>query len=640
MNPHVVEHLFSAVHGIAAGLASCAVFQVAGLLLLPRRWGASIDGFGAALIGAGFYVVLCWIAIGARNMPLIYVIFAFAALLCLLASVRLGWLQSAVKVRLASPATGRSALAFCAFYALTYVLIMPPTGGTYLPLAPSGNVDLVTYARYAQHVLEQGIPGLSYAAFGYLDSPASTYLLAWQSIWFGRDPLTAALPTLFAVVALFGVIAAEVSRSVFGLSTRTSMAVACVTLTSPFFRWIASGYALSTLLMVTVLLYLAWLVSRVAISRVMDGPIVAAFVGACVFLWFVQPLSPAWVGRTATATAIVAGSVSPLTILGWPGRLIQPENIGVARAGALTILPLVPLVWASLLYGLRHGIASTRTVMSEDDRHLTMALAGYVTVAFIIGNVAVDAASDPGASRVSARWHDLKEVNRLPFRAVTLKMDDPPDGLRTSLALYFLPTKKATVIGPDVNLKDLPLDTVSKSAPMFIQNFGCQGVGHDNTLSIRGIGCLTFSPPSIKLGKTYPFSHTFLFMSYEDMARSSGGRLSTRATLPLKLTADPEITPVNRDLYVNLLVNPVLPAGGKPQRMIFNWGSDRHGEASLADVGWISFPVRSNDWTGNRLWTLAVEIEFPDRRRMLFQELSVTETPSGRLLEPALAGAH
>ena len=48
---------------------------------------------------------------------------------------------------------------------------------------------------------------------------------------------------------------------------------------------------------------------------------------------------------------------------------------------------------------------------------------------------------------------------------------------------------------------------------------------------------------------------------------------------------------------------------------------------------WFSLPVGSDDWTGNRLWTVPVAIDFPDGSKILFQETALTESPRGRLAD-------
>ena len=93
-----------------------------------------------------------------------------------------------------------------------------------LTLPPDGALDLVTYARYAKQLLLFGTANVDFATFEYLRSPASAYLLAWHSLFFLGDPLNAAMPLLFMVAALFGAIAVDLARSLFGLSWRAAMA--------------------------------------------------------------------------------------------------------------------------------------------------------------------------------------------------------------------------------------------------------------------------------------------------------------------------------------------------------------------------------------------------------------------------------
>ena len=112
----------------------------------------------------------------------------------------------------------------------------------------------------------------------------------------------------------------------------------------------------------------------------------------------------------------------------------------------------------------------------------------------------------------------------MPFQAFTLKVADQPNGLSTALAMYYMPGRKSHVIGRGVSLDELPFDTVSRQQPMFIQNFGCQGVGHGDTVSAPGVGCLLMAPPSMTVGTSYPFNRTFLFLNFDRMTRARPGR--------------------------------------------------------------------------------------------------------------------
>jgi hypothetical protein len=236
-------------------------------------------------------------------------------------------------------------------------------------------------------------------------------------------------------------------------------------------------------------------------------------------------------------------------------------------------------------------------------------------------------------------WRELNQIGRIPFQAFTLKVADRPNGLSTALAMYYMPGRKADVIGRGVATNRLPFETVTRQQPMFIQNFGCEGVGHGDAVSAPGVGCLLMAPPSMTLGTSYPFNRTFLFLNFDRMsARDPGGRWNAESTINLRLTTDPQRVSLNRDLYVNLLVNPFLPAGVKPQRLLLRWGNGRQGEVVVDEREWFSLPVGSGDWSGERLWTVPVTIEFPDGRTILFQEVALTETPRGAVpdqLRPA-----
>jgi hypothetical protein len=304
------------------------------------------------------------------------------------------------------------------------------------------------------------------------------------------------------------------------------------------------------------------------------------------------------------------------------------------RSAALVVLPLVPLLWSSAVSGLRRLPALERIEVSADDRRLAGALVVYLGAGVIIGNVAVHAVTGPAPVRWPGAWRDLDRLGRMPFRAVTLKVADEPNRLSTVLSMYYMPGRKVQVIGRGVPPDELPFDNVSRQQPMFIHNFGCEGVGHDDTVPVRGVGCLLMAPPSMTVGTSYPFNRTFLFMHFDRMtAREPGGRWNTQSTLNLRLTADPQRAGLDREMFINFLVNPFLPADVKPQRLVLRWGTDRRGETLVGERQWFSLTLGSNDWKGNRLWTVPIAIDFPDGRTILFQEVALTESPRGQVAQ-------
>ena len=300
------------------------------------------------------------------------------------------------------------------------------------------------------------------------------------------------------------------------------------------------------------------------------------------------------------------------------------------RLAALVVIPFVPFAWAAAMWAFRRS-PLLGWISSSADRQLASALVIYMAAGVIIGNVAVQAASVSRPSRWPAGWRQLNQIGRLPFQTFTLKVADEPGGLSTALAMYYMPGRKAHVIGRGVANDQLPFENVSRQQPMFIQNFGCEGVGHGDTVSAPGVGCLLMAPPSMTVGTVYPFNRTFLFLDFDRMTpREPAGRWNTQPTLNLTLTADPQRTRLDREMHVNFLVNTFIPDGGKPLRLAVRWGRNRRGEVMVGGQQWFSLPVGSDDWTGNRLWTVPVAIDFPDRSKILFQETALTESPRGQ----------
>ncbi len=631
----VGAHLLGLVYGLAAGVFSLTVFFVAGLLVTPRRWQQSMRWPDTLIAGLTFFVVLCWIGVSSRNLPLKYVALVFAAIMWVLASTRLRWLQSALAGRARSPRTRAWMTEFAFFYALAYFLNPPAAGSTVLPLGPGDNIELVTYARYARQLLDSGTPDIDLAAFEYLHSPAAIDLLAWHSLLHGRDPLQAAMPALFACTALFATIAAETARSVFGLSRLASIAIACVAVCAPLLRWALGTYGLAEIVAASALLYvLRTLIAAVAHRTVPAVSVTTAITGVVLLLFAAPPWS-GWGTHGLQSVAALFSSVPWLSLAGVPGTISAELSLS-ASAAVIVALACLPLIWAGAGYAARRWQLLDRLNPSETDRRLARALVTYAGLGLILGNVTVQAVRRTEATQRPATWRQLGEASRLPFRALTMKVVDDANGLSTGLVLYYLPGRTAEVFGRGIPPQDLSFESVSKERPMFIQSFNCDGVGHRDTVLVREVGCLLMEPPGMALDTSYPFNQTFLFVAFDRMtAREGGGRWNTRPTLHLRVTSDPQRTPLDRELFINLLVNPFLPEGVKPQRLIVTWGSQRKGETAVSQREWFSLPVRSGDWKGNRVWSVPITIDFLDGRTLLFHEIALTESPRGTVVPPS-----
>ena len=630
----LVAHIGIA-HGAGAALVSLAIFYLVGILLMPRSMQSRVRWPDCVALAIALYVVLCWVAVSAWHTPVIYVASLFAAVAWLLLVLRLRWALRPLRARLLHPATRRWLIEFCLLYVLAYILIRPAPGRGLLPLAPEGSLDLVTYARYARQVLEIGIPNVELAAFDYMRSPAGIFLLAWQSLQFGRDPLEAAIPVLFMLAALFGMMAAEAVRAAFSVSKRAAFAIAALGMCAPVFRWSLTTYSLAELMTATALLAGVGALVRAA-SRKQPAGLLPSIAACGVLLWFAAPTSAWRPASIATGFSEIWSMFSPAALAGLP----QSTPIG-ARTSASSIvatalvLAVVPLLWAAALYVFRRSGVVERIASSETDRQLACSLAAYVVAAIVVGNVAIHAVHGPETIRRSGAWRQLGEVSRTQFQGITLRVTDQPDGLSTALALYYLRDRKAEVFGPDTTPESLSFDTVSRQQPMLIQDFSCDGVGHSDTVSVRGVGCLLLAPPSMTLEEPYHFNRTYLFLTYDRTERDPNGRWNTSPTLNLEVTADPQRARLDSDRFMNVLVHPFLPEGVKPHRLVLRWGAGQHGEILVADRRWFSLPVRSGDWHGNRLWKLPIAIDIPDGKKILFQAITLTESPSGEVIAPA-----
>jgi hypothetical protein len=123
-----------------------------------------------------------------------------------------------------------------------------------------------------------------------------------------------------------------------------------------------------------------------------------------------------------------------------------------------------------------------------------------------------------------------------------------------------------------------------------------------------------------------------LFINHSGMTqREHGGRWNVGPEMEWRIAADPSRMPLDRDLYLNVRINPHLPANVPPHRVRVTFEDDS-AELPLDRESHVSMPVKSGDWIRNRVWTLPVRVSFPDGRTMLFHELSLTTSPRGAVM--------
>jgi hypothetical protein len=746
----VLLHAANLIHGLAAAAVFAACFFLAGFLMIPRRLDAALgSGETPAMLGAAVYVLLCWFgvdfAIPGKHMAGAFTVAVIAAALA-----RYRWVAGALRARnVISRDSGYWWAAFALLYALAYLYTLPTVGGEHLPIAWTGNIDLLTYIRYTRHLWELGpsnLVGFDYLNFVYLQTPGLFHLMGWFSALFGNDPLSAAMPAQFALTALIATVSARIACSIFGIHRSAAVAIGAMVISAPFFRYIVGAYYLSTLMSAPVFLWLLWTTLSLRPVKFFKLPVLIRFGSAHLLLLFIYPfllftalaaqigaVLLAWVGelqegrrtwreasRTAAASlAAIAASfgvvvacfferlkwsfdmvtgLSQVGVAGWPLELISPlalfgfpgirgAQIQVApqlRPWALGGFLLVALglmwmylwkfqrqtsavqkalvtlsaagIFAYCAYYLRVGPSyqqwkfASYTVMpfifvvfaavvrvARESRHARVMARGLAAAGafFIVGNLVVHARQDGPLIRLPASVRAIEEIDKLrSFRELTVEMRGAWPLYDTYLGLYFLPSKRVHVVSDAFEPSEkLSLETVSTTRPLLLGGYSCEGIGHDETITLPNFGCVALAPPTPVPDVSYSFKHRFVFMDWDYMtARDPGGRWNTRPKLSLRVTADPGRSRVSEDAYLNLFVNPFRREDEKPIQLMLSWGKDRRGDFTLTQQEWISVPIRSTDWAGNRTWTLPVTVDFPGRRTILFHEWSISSQPRGNVV--------
>ena len=383
--------------------------------------------------------------------------------------------------------------------------------------------------------------------------------------------------------------------------------------------------------------------------------------------------------RTTPAQRTFAGLAGVFFISYCGYFLVVGQSYQQWKLASYSALPFSFVVLATGACLFRQSGVFARVTRTALGRRSGTVLLVTVGVGLIGGNLVMHALGDADLLRFPGALRNIDMVDDLPyFREMSVEMELEPSDFQTVLALHFLPSKRVHVVSTVFTPHEpLSLEHISRLRPHLIQNYGCAGVGHDETITVPGVGCLLLAPPSLALDTVYPLNGSFLFVELRRMGeREPDGRWNTDSTVFLNLMADPRRVRVGREIYVNLRLSPYLAPETPRQRAVFSWGTGRQAEVSLQGREWISLPTRVVDWTGDWLWTLPISVDLPDgvegdwlilpvRRAdgggtwtvpasippgvvgrtehrplaVMFQELSISVSPRGRVVTPTSEAA-
>ena len=405
----------------------------------------------------------------------------FGATLWGLIAFRFAWLQSKLAALHKNQEMREWLATFSHHLCSCVLLVRPPAGTAVLALPPNGALDLLTYARYAKELLIFGTADVDFATFEYLRSPASAFLLAWHSLFYLGDPLDAAVPALIMVAALAGTVTVRLVGSLFGLSWRAAMAVAAITVCAPMFRWALTTYSLGELLSATSVLYLIGVVCSAVAARSLSASILLGIGAGGTLLFFSARSAVGSPGTVVRGLVEAVHRFSLLAFVGLPDGLPQGGSGRRASFGCACGHTVRSLCMGRGNVGLS-PVASTRvdqricrSQAGERSRHLYGSRRHH-RERRTAGRLSLQAATLAGRmAPVESDWQiavpDFYAEGR---RRTWWVIDRPRDVLHTG--------SKAHVIGRGVANDRLPFENVSRQQPMFIQNFGCEGVGHGDTV--------------------------------------------------------------------------------------------------------------------------------------------------------------
>lgn len=311
-------------------------------------------------------------------------------------------------------------------------------------------------------------------------------------------------------------------------------------------------------------------------------------------------------------------------------------------------LPMTAVVIAAGLRLLVSCPAVDRVMATDRGRRRTVSLIAAVAGAVVGGNVLVHAFVEPPQRRWETSLGNLAQIDGMqPVQELDAALDE----YRTAmLAAYFIRTKTLHFVNM-FGRAPVVLDRISKSRPYLIQHVDCEGVGHGDTVSIPGVGCLLLSAPSVEFGRRYPFNRTFLPLTLRGLSsREPWGRWNQSSTARIMVSADATRVPIYRDAFVNLQVAPYRLPGLNSRRLVLSLGGRREAHTRLADRECLSIQLRPGDWIGGpKLFTLELTVTMPDAVpprsvdpessesrpiAVSFESVSLSTKPRGRVLAP------
>lgn len=271
-----INNLCNIFHGILASSISFIFFFLAGIACLPRQIIVhNRFPFLFGLVGFSFLSILCFYSLQYNiSLYIVFEWFSIGISLILIAriSTLIKLLQNNLLQYLNIALTWLIAYIF--LYTLTYIFLPQPDPNQYIPVNHIGNTDIFNYINITQDLfsLKDSTLASTYINpfhlpysdpfWAYYQTPGVFYFNAWMSLFYGGNSLNAAMPILYTIVSLIGLMIAYYCHYFFRCSRLISVGIAAIILCGTFYRFIIGFYFLSSL-MGTVI----WLACIIAVLQ-------------------------------------------------------------------------------------------------------------------------------------------------------------------------------------------------------------------------------------------------------------------------------------------------------------------------------------------------------------------------------------
>lgn len=251
----IVHTMYMVFYGVGMSLTSFVFFYGLGLVCLSKK-----ESFFAfpAFFGAAIFSIVSWYCVQ-WQVPLYHVFQWMIIYVCAMALCR--------RINIFKTSGLFWVGAYILLYLLATLFLPEPDTHRYLPIIRLGNMDIFSYINITQHLLLAGPSNLNHISYIdptwiYYEAPAVYYFHAWMAFLYQNNAMDAAMPTLYAIVSLIGLMITYYCHHFFRCSRFVSLGIAAIVLSGSFYRFIIGHFFLSSLMGTVV-----WLACLIALLQ-------------------------------------------------------------------------------------------------------------------------------------------------------------------------------------------------------------------------------------------------------------------------------------------------------------------------------------------------------------------------------------